>query len=381
MPITVTCSCGKSWQVGDEFAGRDGACPGCGQAIHIPGAAEGQITGQPPRPAPRPPPPWDRPDYDAEPDDDSAILRTHDGRPIAADDDFFVDAPPALGLIQSVYTSLKKHKAPMPFVLKAVLSIILFVLAAAVSAFMTGWLTFAFRIWLDWPIPFPAILIVTSILAGIISLSIFSWWTRFVHTCSYVGRDGIAVFQCAGARERVIRKDIFHFKDAIELRTGQTRQYYLGGYAGTDYVFLWFDERGNIAYRFMGRYKSETGIPAPDDPYHFMLMAEHAWTTHLLRDIDRILADDEVLYFPLKEGDFVRLGEGLLILEQAGRRIELRADQIEKITMGDGVISVWEAGARKGWFVSEGVYQFMYHDLGNARFFTMALEKLLGFQL
>src|SRR5260370_40890174 len=112
-----------------------------------------------------------------------------------------------------------------------------------------------------------------------------------------------------------------------------------------------------------------------------MLMAEHAWTMHLMRDLDRVLAGDDLLYFSLKGGDFLQLGPGLLVLDQAGRRIELRADQIDKMTLGNGIVTIWEVGAKKGWFASEGVHQFMYHDLGNARFFTLALQKLLGIRL
>ena len=54
------------------------------------------------------------------------------------------------------------------------------------------------------------------------------------------------------------------------------------------------------------------------------------------------------------------------------------AEQIEKMTIGDGVISVWEVGGKEGWFVNAGIHQFLYADLGNARFFMFALEKLLG---
>lgn len=37
MSIPVVCSCGKSMRAPAEWAGRDAKCPGCGQAVHIPG--------------------------------------------------------------------------------------------------------------------------------------------------------------------------------------------------------------------------------------------------------------------------------------------------------------------------------------------------------
>lgn len=38
MSIAVTCSCGKSFRVKDEYAGRRGKCPACGVAVTIPAA-------------------------------------------------------------------------------------------------------------------------------------------------------------------------------------------------------------------------------------------------------------------------------------------------------------------------------------------------------
>jgi hypothetical protein len=39
MTIAVICSCGKSMRAPAEWAGRAAKCPGCGQAVHIPGPA------------------------------------------------------------------------------------------------------------------------------------------------------------------------------------------------------------------------------------------------------------------------------------------------------------------------------------------------------
>lgn len=47
MPIAVRCTCGRSFKVADEFAGKRGKCPGCGSKLVIPAAAS-----QPPAAAP-----------------------------------------------------------------------------------------------------------------------------------------------------------------------------------------------------------------------------------------------------------------------------------------------------------------------------------------
>jgi hypothetical protein len=107
-------------------------------------------------------------------------------------------------------------------------------------------------------------------------------------------------------------------------------------------------------------------------------MAESAWTMHLLLRVDDRLAEHKLLYFALKDGDCVELGDNLLVLTQGGKTVELRADQIAKLTLGGGVVSIWEVGAKEGWFVNKGIHQFIYADLANARFFVAALERLLG---
>jgi hypothetical protein len=36
MPIPMTCACGRSLRIKDEFAGRRAKCPGCGTVLHVP---------------------------------------------------------------------------------------------------------------------------------------------------------------------------------------------------------------------------------------------------------------------------------------------------------------------------------------------------------
>ncbi|HZY86689.1 MAG TPA: hypothetical protein VFE78_17775 [Gemmataceae bacterium] len=36
MPIPLTCACGRSLRIKDEYAGKQGKCPGCGAVLDIP---------------------------------------------------------------------------------------------------------------------------------------------------------------------------------------------------------------------------------------------------------------------------------------------------------------------------------------------------------
>lgn len=381
MAITITCTCGKSLQVADEHAGQRGKCPGCGHAITIPELGGGQFTEQAPAPVQRKSgdsEAWGntRTDTDAppEPDEDIGHLTTHAGVLIGEEDDFFAAAPPEIGRLYSAFTTLKKNVEPQSMASRVLVAGVLF----AASFALVGFLVYSLRG--PWRLRPEELLVLMLIPAAVGTLfgGIAFWWTRFRHTCSYVGVKGTAVFHCAGDRDQVRQPEMFLFRDAAELRIAQTRNYYNGVYTGTNYSFVWSDERSETVHQLGGRYSSEAGTPVATDPYHYALMAETAWTMFLFRDIDRILTSEELLFFGLKGGDHVQLGSGLLILVQGGKTIELRSDQIEKMLVANGVISVWEVGAKEGWFVNSGIHQFMYHDLGNARFFMFALEKLLG---
>jgi hypothetical protein len=376
--ITFTCSCGKAVQVGDEFAGQAGQCPSCGQTVQIPGG--GEFTEQAPPIVPRStgikPAPWEElPRLDAlpAPDDDVARLMTHAGLLVEPNDDFFVDAPPEIGRLYSAFTTLRKRDKPMAPGSWTMLGIVVFSVVSSLAVLAIRELTGGLQ-----PAGNMIVIAVIGALIGGLFAGVAMWWMRFRHTCTYVGANGIALFQCSGKAERIVRSEVFLFEAAAELRIAQTRQYTNGVYTGTDYAFTWSDERGAVVYTLAGRYRSEAGTPPPGDPFHFALAAENAWTLHLFRAIERILTGNELLFFGLKGGDYLQLGQGLFILVQGGKSVELRSEQIEKMTIGDGVISVWQTGAKAGWFVNKGIHQFMYADLGNARFFLFALEKLLG---
>jgi uncharacterized protein YxjI len=47
MPVLVTCECGNSYDLKDEFAGKLVKCPKCGRPARAPGVATGAATGDP----------------------------------------------------------------------------------------------------------------------------------------------------------------------------------------------------------------------------------------------------------------------------------------------------------------------------------------------
>ena len=204
---------------------------------------------------------------------------------------------------------------------------------------------------------------------------------RFNHSCTYVGAKGVAWYQCTGGRARLTRTDLFLFKNAADLRTGQVRHYFNGIYNGTNYFYTWSNEKGKTIYTLAGRFRSEAGTPKVTDPFYFALAAEAAWSQYLLKNIDRLTDDDNLIFFALTRGNYVQLGKGLFILKLGKNTMELEADHIESITMNNGIVYVKEAGGKQGWFSNTGIHQFAYKDLGNAQFFIFAVEKLLEIQI
>ena len=71
--------------------------------------------------------------------------------------------------------------------------------------------------------------------------------TGFSHTCTFVGKKGVARYKCSGNREQT-SGEVFLFEDATELRTAQTRHYTNGAYTGTNYTFTWTDVAGRTRF-------------------------------------------------------------------------------------------------------------------------------------
>jgi hypothetical protein len=207
---------------------------------------------------------------------------------------------------------------------------------------------------------------------------LLSWFlTGFRHRCTYVGRQGIARFKCRGSRSN-IRTEIFIFAEAAELRTAQTRHFYNGAYTGTNYSYTWTDFNGRKVFVVSGQYKSLQGTPKARDPFHFAVAAEMAWSSHLLAQAPPQLEAGGAIRFGLRGADSIRLSTGEIALTRKGETIALRGEDIARLRIAQGMVSILEPGAKEGWFSSTGVYKFAYAELANAQFFLILLDFLFG---
>ena len=213
-----------------------------------------------------------------------------------------------------------------------------------------------------------------SLLAGVAVLT-----TRFRHTCTYVGRDGVAQFTCSGDRGHLKSRSVFLFRDAVELRIAQTLQYVHGVYTGTSYSYDWNDAAGRVRHVIAGRHRSEKGNPPSTDPLHFARAAEVAWTGYLLDQVYGQIEETDTVPFNLADEQWLRLGRGFMILSdggEEGRRWE--AEEIAQVSVKQGNVRIKHRNAREGWFSSDGVFKFSFDKLPNSQLFVHLCGTLVG---
>ena len=377
--ISFECNgCGKRLQVKDAFAGQTGKCPSCGATMDIPRhdaepaspyetvAIEEPEPAAPEAPAAPPRKQGRRTNYEEEEWRPPEGVCNHAGGPLTGNDDFFATPPPEIGEVLSAHTSLRRDSRPMAPGTRLTVAVIVGALGMGLGVFIA--LNLRDHFWqLFWPVLF----------AGL-GLGITLASTRFRHTCTFVGRDGLARFRCAGSREHIESGEVFFFRDAAELRTAQTRHYTNGVYQNTTYSYTWSDVTGRKRYSLSGSYRSEQGNPSAKSPYHFASAAERAWTLYLLNQVQAQLNTSGTIFFGLGGKNWVRLGPEYIGLHFNGQTTECQAADIAAVRIEQGMVQVRRKDAREGWFSSQGVFKFPYGNLANAQLFQILMEQLVG---
>jgi hypothetical protein len=379
--IVLSCECGRKLQIADEFAGQEGQCPSCGRMMLIPAGDEPPPPPNKPlydvveAPSPSPQPPTPAPeavtDGQAPPRESGAPITNHGGGPLARNADFFVDPPAEIGPVLSANTTLVVGKRPWTGGARMITAGISGLFGLGLGAIVVGAASPAWEFWhFFWPT-----------LGSVLGLALAFWRTQFSHTCTYVGREGVARFRCKGSRNRITASELFRFRDALELRTSQTVRYYNGAYVGTDYAFTWSDVGGRTRYAISGKYNNAKGLPVPTDPYHYGGAAEVAWTVYLLGQVSRQIELAGSIAFNLKGAQSVRLGPQSLTAQLGGEPVEWAAEDIDAVIVDKGMVKIKRTDAKEGWFSATGVIKFPYNTLANARLFLHLMNNLLGVRI
>ncbi len=375
MAIVLSCECGRKLQINEEFAGQEGQCPSCGRTMLITAPEEAAVmTGPVATAVPvadvttepnRAPAPADNPPSPKE------TLTDHGGGALPDNSDFFAAAPEEIGPVLSAHTTLTTAKQPWNAGARLIvigISGLIGLAIGSVAVYLIGPLQ---DIWYA----------IHPTVGSVGGVTIAFFRTRFSHACTYVGRDGVAKYTCAGNRDRIVRAEVFCFRDAAELRTGQTRRYVNGAYTGTTYFFNWTDVGGRNRHSINGTYRSAAGTPPATDPYQFGRAAEMAWTGYLLAQTQRQIDVAGSVVFNLKSGQLIRLLPGIIILQLGGQPIEWAANEIDAVVVEMGVVKIKRADAKEGWFSATGVVKFPFDSLANARLFFLLVNKWLGVRI
>ncbi|HWE36350.1 MAG TPA: hypothetical protein VG406_07230 [Isosphaeraceae bacterium] len=287
-------------------------------------------------------------------------VTTHAGVPIDPEMDFFEPPPKEIGEVRTASSTLKVRQNPPSTAVRGAALFGPAALAIVILHYVAN---------LTEPI--------FDIIAFLACFGLGWYFTRFSHTCSYVGKDGVARIRCARQRYRIAKREVFLFRDAQELRTSQTRHYHNGIYTHTAYNFTWSGPAGKV-FKLEGTYRGEKQPPKPKDPFHFAQAGEVAWSLAVLDRAQAELERDGAIKFRLTGTDWVALGPGFIDLNLKGQTQRCNAEEVDGVSIAGGVFKVKRKDAKEGWFRSEGVFQFAYGNMANARVFLLALDKLLG---
>jgi hypothetical protein len=292
----------------------------------------------------------------------------HNGEQLNQVLEFFQPAPPDIGKVLTAGSTLKEAKEPFPMFARLLLVIGLPVAIGFTAYALSSKST---RNGGD-------IIIILGLILGVASPFVAWWATRFRHTCSFVGEKGVARYTLKGYRGNTPAQEIFLFENALELRTGQTRQFVNGVYSGTDYHYKWSDETGRTVFKLSGRYHSKEGNPRQGDPYWLAAAAERAWSMFEVDRMQQQLERNGYVHFNLGGSNFVRVGPGFFEFSMKGEVARITTDEIKKLTLDQGHFHIHHKDAK--WFSRKGKFDFPYAQMANARLFLFAIEKLCGYR-
>ena len=293
----------------------------------------------------------------------------HAGGPVKAEWDFFAEPPPEIGELVSAETTMKAGAKPWRLASRIALAGLI-----AWGGYMAAQVVnFGNR-------PDDEFRIKVAIVIVALVGAIIAWYlTRFSHTCSFVGKLGLARFKCKGSRDKVRAPEVFLFQDAAELRTSQTRHYHNGIYTGTNYAFTWTNNEGKKAFKLSSTYRGENKPPKETDPFHYATMAEGAWSAFLFDQVVATLNAAGAVRFNLSGKYFVAIGPGFLDVYTGGTEvIHLTAEEIGGMQIDSGQVKIKRIDAKEGWFSSTGVYKFGYENMANSRLFLLLYAHLVG---
>jgi hypothetical protein len=187
------------------------------------------------------------------------------------DRDYFVMPPPEIGTILSAHSSLQNGSLPRGMLFRSLAC----VLGAAIGSGL-GWLVGRLT---GLEQMYAAIGVG---LLGTVGVVVGWFLTRFKHTCTYVGREGVACYTCTGQRERITQNQVFNFQSAAVLRSENITHFSEVAfnkrhYMGNVYRYEWMDADGEVLFRIDGRFHSQHRRSSAMNKFQLACAAARVW--------------------------------------------------------------------------------------------------------
>lgn len=198
-------------------------------------------------------------------------------------------------------------------------------------------------------------------------------------SCSYVGTNGVAEYLWDDAPDKRQKPRLLRFQNATELRVTQTRTYINNAYMHTTFIYHWTDGAGKTVYVLNGLYRQNQKTSTREQVrYRFTTASEDAWSVFALERAKAELNRDGVVRFNAKDNNALILGNGFLEIHQRGETVRLNADELARVSVEQGVVTIAHKDAKRSLFGSQGFYRFDYYDIANAKLFLGLLNALVA---
>jgi hypothetical protein len=294
------------------------------------------------------------------------------GQPLAANDrEWFASPPPEIGDVVAAWSTQRAGSSIWPTWLKLMILLIVAVGAVFLANAIANASASSNKERASL-----AILLTCFFLpiAPLIAAAMMRW----KHRIYFIGGDGVAKVTYKGDLASA-KVEMLAFKDAMALRSSQTRHYHNGIYAGTNYDYNWYAYDAHRLLRLKGSFYGRKKAEKSNSPYRFALGAQAMWNRHYFARAVAELERTGGVTFAVGKTDSIRILRGALQLNFRGEQMQVTPTEIAKISLANGLFTIHHKDA--GWFSRKGKFSFRYGSMSNGQVFLMLMERLVGYRL
>ena len=297
-------------------------------------------------------------------------LPEHSGRPLADNLDFFAAPPAELGPVLSASSDARTGTFVFPVWLRLAVH---FAATAAMLLVVDHFVDAHSRAAADNDEGrlFLRTLMGTIVALGGLAAAALLKWPRTTRRCSYVCRDGVAVYTLRSGR-RVSTKAVMPFSAAAGLFVFQLD--IDRGYGGSKFSSTFRDAAGRTLLRWSGGHTESGRAPRPHSDHALATAAEAAWTQHRLRLAAAELASGGAVEFPVPGLATLRVAAGVLEIVRPGGIERLTPADVKSIGVQNGHFFVRTSAATL--FGSAGKFDAPYARLPNARVLLTLIDAV-----